>query len=222
MPLTWGVRQREAEDEQDDHPERDHVAAQQRINDRDRTDSTSTEHADPHRKPQYQQRQGRDDDMPSLAEAGSAGDARGDHSLAGSSHAARAPASRRVGERALPRPTPPPREVLGRWGLLAGQCVASAGDELVNPWSTSALTQAGLGRCRTAVSSRPWRQLAPLGALSLHGKEGVDGSSPSEGSVDSLLRQVSRPEVGGSTSRGPDDPRDVGFSDLRKEKASTL
>jgi hypothetical protein len=61
------MRQREAEDEQDDHPEREHVAAQQRINDRDRTDSTSTEHTDPHRKPEYQQRQGRNAHMRSLA-----------------------------------------------------------------------------------------------------------------------------------------------------------
>ena len=51
----------------------------------------------------------------------------------------------------------------------------------VNQWSTSMLASSGLDLCAATDSSHLWRQLARLLVLSLHGKEGVDGSSPSEG-----------------------------------------
>src|SRR4249919_645210 len=62
-----------------------------------------------------------------------------------------------------------------------GVVVDSPGDELVNRKSTSTLARERV-HWRTATdSSHRWCHLPPDGAPSLHGKEGVDGSSPSEG-----------------------------------------
>jgi hypothetical protein len=65
---------------------------------------------------------------------------------------------------------PPPRETLRRWGLLAGSCVASTGDELVNLESTSTVAYDGVQWRPVMEASHLWRPLPPVGALSLHGK----------------------------------------------------
>ena len=126
------------------------------------------------------------------------------------------------------RSHPPPRECSGGGGLLAGSrpheplcltggsasrmrsttwCahVADGGDELVNQESTSALTHDGIPWHGVAESSHPWRQLPPVGAPSLHGKEGVDGSSPSEGLEQPL--PLARSRAVGYWSRGVGAPQ---------------
>jgi len=68
--------------------------------------------------------------------------------------------------------------------LEAARSVARfAGDVLVNQKSTSTLAHIRVHWRAITKRSHFWRQLPPVGALSLHGKEGVDGSSPSEGSA---------------------------------------
>jgi hypothetical protein len=61
------------------------------------------------------------------------------------------------------------------------------GDALVNLSSTSAMPWSRVGWRGAAGLSQMWCRLARVGALSLHGKEGVDGSSPSEAFIGPAL-----------------------------------
>ena len=62
-------------------------------------------------------------------------------------------------------PHPPPRDVLGRWGLVTGQSVASPGDELVNSVvNCSRRTECGpgvssLSSCGSVTPSRAQRRI---------------------------------------------------------------
>ena len=59
--------------------------------------------------------------------------------------------------------------------------VVCAGNTLINLWSTFVLARPVLAWRGPITSSRFWCTLASPGAPGRHGKEGVDGSSPSEG-----------------------------------------
>ena len=83
--------------------------------------------------------------------------------------------------------------------------VADGGDKLVNQESTSTLAQGGVHWRAVTESSHFWRHLTPVGALSLHGKEGVDGSSPSEGLEQPL--PLARSRAVGYWSRGVGAPQ---------------
>ena len=73
--------------------------------------------------------------------------------------------------------------------------LASPGDELVNLESTSTLAHGSVHWHAITVSNQLWLHLPPVGVSSLHGKEGVDGSSPSEGLNEAPARRaLSLPE----------------------------
>jgi hypothetical protein len=88
--------------------------------------------------------------------------------------------------------------------------------QIVNLWSTSALASPVDSWRAALTSSRLSRWLASTGALGRHGKEGVSGSSPSEGSA-KTPHVGCKPGLSGEGGQGFGTPQAIPVQTLAAE-----